>query len=132
MKKYQLSLILVFCVIIVLFLSSPMLAQMKSKDFTGYLSDVACATKGIAVDGTNLATHPEKHTVACMKSPGCMASGYGILIKAKTGEYTFVKFDQKGNEMAKKLLETTKKTNNVKIKVQGTRMIEVENITALE
>jgi len=130
MKKYQL--ILVFCVIIVLFLSSPILAQMKSKDLTGYLSDVACATKGVAGDGANLSTHPEKHTVACMKMPACMASGFGILIKAKSGEYTFVKFDQKGNEMAKKLLEATKKTDNMKIKVQGTRMIEVANITALE
>lgn len=130
MKKYQL--ILVFCVIIVLFISSPVLAQMKSKDLTGYLSDVACATNGVAADGANLATHPEKHTVACMKSPGCMASGYGILVKATTGEYTFVKFDQKGNEMAKKLLEATKKTDNMKIKVQGIRMIEVKNITELE
>jgi hypothetical protein len=130
MKKYQL--ILAFCVIIVLFLSSPILAQMKSKDLTGYLSDVACGTKGIAGDGANLATHPEKHTVACMKMPACMSSGYGILIKAKSGEYTFVKFDQKGNEMAKKLLEATKKTDNMKIKAQGMRMIEVEKITALE
>ena len=34
--------------------------------------------------------------------------------------------------MAKKLLEATKKTDNMKIKVQGMRMIEVKNITALE
>jgi hypothetical protein len=130
MKKYQL--ILAFCVIIVLFLSSTLFAQMKSKDFTGYLSDVACATNGLAADGAHLATHPGKHTVACMKSPGCMASGYGILLKTKNGEYSFVKFDQKGNEMAKKLLEATKKTDNMKIKVQGKRLIEVENIAALD
>jgi len=109
-----------------------MFAQMKSKDFTGYLSDVACATNGVAADGANLATHPEKHTVACMKSPGCMASGYGILIKSKAGKYTFIKFDQKGNEMAKKLLETTKKADNVQIKVEGQRMIAVENLTEIK
>jgi hypothetical protein len=105
---------------------------MQSKEFVGYLCDVSCASHKIAADGTNLTTNPEKHTVACLKSPDCMASGYGILIKAKTGEYTFVKFDQKGTEMAKKLLEATKKSDNMKIKVKGARMMEVENLTALE
>ena len=79
MKKYQL--IFACCVIMVLFLSSPVLAQTKSKEFTGYLSDVACATKAMAGDGADLTTNPEKHTVACLKMPACMASGYGILIK---------------------------------------------------
>jgi len=133
MKKYQL--IFACCVIIALFLSSPAFAQMKSKEFTGYLSDVACATKMMAADGADLTINPEKNTVGCMKNPGCMSSGFGILIKAKSGKYVFTKFDQKGNDMAKKILEATKRTDNMKIKVMGTKskgMIKVKSITELE
>jgi len=133
MKKYQL--IFACCVIIVLFLSSPVLAQMKSKEFTGYLSDVACATKAMAGDGADLTTNPEKHTVACMKTPSCMASGYGILMKNKSGKYVFTKFDPKGTDLAKKILESTKKMDNMKIKVMGMKsknMIQVESITELD
>jgi hypothetical protein len=80
-----------------------------------------CAKKAIADDGTVLRTFPEKHTVACLNKPSCRASGYGLIIKNnKTGRYNFYKFDEKGNELAIKLLETTKKTDNMKIKVIGT------------
>ena len=135
MKKYQLSLILAFSIIIVLCLSFSVRAQMQSKEFVGYLSDVACATNGTAGDGANLAMNPEKHTVACMKMPACMASGYGILMKNKSGKYVFTKFDQKGTDLAKKILESTKKTDNMKIKVMGTKsmhMIKVDSITELD
>ena len=89
--------------------------------FEQYLYDVDCAKKAIADDGTVLRTFPEKHTVACLKKPSCMASGYGLIIRnKKTGRYNFYKFDEKGNELAIKLLETTKKTDNMKIKVTGT------------
>ena len=102
--------------------------------FEQYLYDVDCAKKAIADDGTVLRTFPEKHTVACLKKPSCMASGYGLIIRnKKTGRYNFYKFDEKGNELAIKLLETTKKTDNMRIKVNGTlddkRMIlKVESI----
>ena len=50
-----------------------------------------------------------------------MASGYGLIIRnIKTGRYNFYKFDEKGNELAIRLLEITKKTANMKIKVRGT------------
>jgi hypothetical protein len=89
--------------------------------FETYLMDVDCAKKAITDDGTNLKTDPSKHTVACLKKPSCMASGYGVIIRDKeTGSYTFYKFDEKGDEIAKKLLETTKKTDNMHIKVKGT------------
>ena len=43
-----------------------------------------------------------------------------IIRNNKTGRYNFYKFDEKGDELAIKLLETTKKTDNIKIKVRGT------------
>ena len=50
-----------------------------------------------------------------------MASGYGVIIRnAETGKYNFYKFDEKGDKLARKLLETTKKTDNLRIKVKGT------------
>jgi hypothetical protein len=89
--------------------------------FEQYLYDVDCAKKAIADDGTVLRTFPEKHTVACLQKPSCRASGYGLIIRnTKTGRYNFYKFDKKGDELAIKLLEKTKKTDNMKIKVKGT------------
>ena len=89
--------------------------------FEQYLYDVDCANKAIADDGTVLRTFPENHTVACLKKPSCRASGYGLIIRnKKTGRYNFYKFDEKGDELAIKLLETTKKTDNMEIKVRGT------------
>lgn len=106
---------------------------MKSMEFTGYLSDSLCATEGVPFDSK---ANPMEHTVACMKDYGSMASGYGILMKnPKTGKYAFTKFDQKGNEMAKKVLQGTKRTDNMKIKVTGTKimdMIKVESIHEIE
>ena len=101
-------------------------------EYVGYLSDVKCVVKGTAGDGANLQTNPEKHTVACMKMPGCAASGYGVLVKdEKGGKYVFHKFDENGNEIAEKLLNTTKRTDNMHIKVKGsmsTDEIKVETI----
>ena len=102
--------------------------------FEQYLLDVDCANKAITDDGTNLRTNPENHTVACLKKPSCMASGYGVIIRNKeTGKYDFYKFNEKGDELARKLLETTKKTDNMKIKVRGTiddkgMMLKVKSI----
>ncbi len=102
--------------------------------FEQYLYDVDCANKAIANDGTVLRTFPEKHTVACLNKPSCRASGYGLIIRnKKTGRYDFYKFDKKGDELAIKLLEKTKKTDNMKIKVIGTvdpdgKILKVTNI----
>ena len=98
-----------------------------------YLFDVDCAKKAIADDGTVLRTFPENHTVACLKKPSCRASGYGLIIRnKKTGRYNFFKFDEKGDELARKLLETTNKTDNMRVKVRGTidkrMIIKVNNI----
>ena len=98
-----------------------------------YLLDVDCANKAITDDGTNLQTNPENHTVACLKMPSCMASGYGVIIRNnETGKYNFFKFDKKGDELARKLLETTNKTDNMRVKVSGTidkrMIIKVKNI----
>jgi hypothetical protein len=110
-----------FTIISLVVLLIPVVSVAEDHVFEQYLYDVDCAKKAIADDGTVLRTFPEKHTVACLKKPSCRASGYGLIIRnKKTGRYNFYKFDEKGDELAIKLLETTKKTDNLKIKVTGT------------
>jgi hypothetical protein len=114
----SLSLLMIASFFVLLF---QVVAIAEDHVFEQYLLDVDCANKAITDDGTNLRTNPENHTVACLKKPSCMASGYGVIIRNKeTGKYDFYKFDEKGDELARKLLETTKKTDNLRIKVRGT------------
>ena len=116
MQKILYSLLVVLLSVLLL----QVVAFAQSIEYVGYLSDVMCARKGIAGDGTNLHKSPKKHSVACMKMPDCASSGYGVFIKDKeAGKYIFYKFDKKGNDIANKLLETTKKTDNMKMKVKG-------------
>ena len=116
MRKVIYSLLLVSLSVLLF----QVVAFARSTEYVGYLSDVMCASKDIAGDGTNLHKNPKKHTVACMKMPDCASSGYGVFIKDKeAGKYIFYRFHEKGNDMAKKLLETTEKTDNMKMKVRG-------------
>ena len=122
MKKVIYSLLVVLLSVLLL----QVVVFAKSTEYVGYLSDVMCASKGIAGDGTNLHKNPKKHTVACMKMPDCASSGYGVFIKDKeAGKYIFYRFHEKGNDIAKKLLETTKKTDTIKIKVKGTMIKDI-------
>ena len=128
MKKVIYSLLVVLLSVLLLQVS----VFAKSTEYVGYLSDVMCVRKDIAGDETSLHKSPKKHTVDCMKMPDCASSGYGVFIKDKeAGKYIFYKFDKKGNDIANKLLETTKKTDNMKMKVKGTMIkdfIMVESI----
>jgi hypothetical protein len=115
-----------------IFFVFPMLAQAQTEDYTGYLSDVASAQKGLAADGANLLRKPQSHTVACMKTLPCASSGYGILIKNEAGNYVFLEFDQNGNDLAKQLLESTNKVDDIKIEVKGRKgpdILQVESLT---
>jgi len=111
--------LLIIALFFVLFFQVVVLAE--SVVFEKYLVDVNCANKAIAANGANLRTNSENHIVSCLKKPSSMSSGYGVIIRNKdTGKYNFYKFDEKGDEIARKLLETTKKTDNMQIKVRGT------------
>ena len=131
-KKFMVT---VFVFLAVLYLGSFLPVQAKAMEFKGILSDVACWTAGKAGDGTDMKLNPEKHTVACLKMPGCMKSGYGIVMKDVEGKYEFYKFDAAGSKMAVDLLNKTTKTDNMMITVMGTKekdMIKVESIVETE
>ena len=70
-----------------------------------------------------------------MKTLPCSSSGYGILIKDDAGKYVFTEFDQNGNDLAKQLLESTNKLDDIKIVVRGRKgpdILQVESITERE
>ena len=95
-------------------------AYAASQEYTGYLSDVLCAKNGKDPMGTDLTTHPEKHTLKCLQMPPCVASGHGIFIQGQGGKYAFTPFDKQGSDLAKaQIVDKTKKTDNLLITVKG-------------
>jgi hypothetical protein len=118
--------VVLFVVVLVAIVAIGALAigKGKSEVYKGYLADVLCATSpnGIANDGTNMKTEPEKHTLGCALAPPCAASGYGLEINEGTAmskNYVFYKFDQKGNDLAAKILKNTKKKDHLSVEVKG-------------
>ncbi len=91
------------------------------KTFSGYLLDCKCGHKGKDTRGNDMTTHPEKHTLKCLKDKTRAASGYGLAIKQKsTGKYEFFPFDDKGSKLVKRyIVDKTKKTNALLIAVRG-------------
>ena len=69
------------------------------------LIDQACSAKAKA--------NPDAHTRACAIQ--CSKSGYGIL----TQDGQFLKFDDKGNQEAAKLLGSSDKKDHLRVNVQG-------------
>lgn len=111
--------------------ANPAFAQAQATKYEGYLADVLCATRGTALDGADMMKHPEKHSVACLKEPPCVASGFGVLVKGKDETYAFHKFDKKGNELAVQLINKTAKKDGVLVEVTGQLtdgIINVQNI----
>jgi len=95
--------------------------NINATTFTGYLSDVMSAesNNGVTYDGVNLKLHPEKHTVARMKTLPSALSGYGILVRCDNGTYSFYRFDKNGITLSKELLKKTEKKERVKVYVTG-------------
>jgi hypothetical protein len=111
--------------------ASPVYAEMQAAKQEGYLADVLCATRGTALDWADMIRHPETHTVACLKEPPCVASGYGLMMKGKGEEYSFQKFNNKGNELALQLINKTKKKDKLSVEVTGQMkdgVVNVDNI----
>ncbi len=110
----------ILCLILAAWATSvinPSAVQAQTTSYDGYLADVLCATRGTALDGADMLKHPEKHSVACLKEPQCVASGYGFLVKGKDETYGFQKFDKKGNELALEVIKKTQKKDSFSVKV---------------
>jgi hypothetical protein len=126
-------------------------AMIPVNDFTGYIVDKFCWDKPnhIAIDGSDLANDPKRHTLHCLwEVPQCRNSGYFLLeldspTKKYVKKYTL---DAASNTKAVALLEAmfkrdTGSGNNVKVTVSGTvssagvltttKLVEIESTTTI-
>jgi len=72
------------------------------------LLDTMCASK------EKMAKDPDSHPTACALQ--CAKSGYGIMADGK-----YLKFDARGNEQIASELKSTKKTDHLRVTVDGER-----------
>ncbi len=70
------------------------------------LLDSMCAAK------EKVAKNPDAHPTSCALQ--CAKSGYGIMADGK-----YLKFDEKGNEQIASELKATKKTDHLRVTVDG-------------
>jgi hypothetical protein len=99
--------------------TSKPVAKEATTTYMGYLCDTRCGSAGIDPAKDDLTKYPGKHTVACMKTPGCMDSGFGMFIKNDKGVYVYHKFDSKGSDLAKFAIKKTPQKKDVKVVVKG-------------
>jgi hypothetical protein len=108
-------------VFLVLFSASPRAfpSDRAKQTLTGTLVDVTCSTD----PRKNLAKLRVEHTRKCLLMPICADSGYALL----TENNTVLRFDAKGNELARKLIEKNSQNQSWLVSVQGT--VEANQVT---
>jgi hypothetical protein len=79
---------------------------------TGTLVDVTCATD----PKRNLARLRSEHTRRCLQMPVCAENGYALL----TDHGEVLKFNAKGDELARKLIENHPHTQSWRVSIEGT------------
>jgi len=82
------------------------------------LMDAGCAAKAANLE------HPENHPAACALR--CGKSGYGAVVDGK-----FIKFDQKGSDLAAEALKKTEKKDHLLATVTGELKDGVIEVTEL-
>lgn len=83
--------------------------------YTGYLVDRSCAAQ-IKVDnkGSDPSPSLKKHTRHCSLEPSCCEAGYSLYSQGK-----WFDLDAKGNELAKKIFEQSKKESGHMFNISG-------------
>jgi hypothetical protein len=97
--------------VLILFATVSISAFAADTAVKGYLIDIACSARKARKSGSAVS-----HTKTCLRMPSCEESGYAVL----TEDNKVIKFDQDGNERAKKFLTDLAKDNNIKVTVTGT------------
>jgi hypothetical protein len=91
--------------------------------FAGYLYDRHCAdnlkSQGFAPD--------DHHTKECALNENCSRDGYAVYCKGK-----WYRLDKKGNELARRLLQTTKTPEGHFVIVSGTLEKEQLKVTTIK
>lgn len=83
--------------------------------YTGFLVDRSCAAQ-IKVDskGSDPSPSLKKHTRHCSLEPSCCEAGYSLYSQGK-----WFDLDAKGNELAKKIFEQSKKESGHMFNISG-------------
>ena len=116
-------------VLLLVIATSVVWAHEKVK-LTGYVVDVMCFgdhAKDKVEDATKVAA---EHTKECALMDDCVKSGYGLYADGK-----WYPFDAKGNELAKALFDKTKRSDHLKVIVEGMKhedKLLVEKLTEAE
>jgi hypothetical protein len=108
------------CVVLV---SAVGLTAQSEQKLTGYLVDSVCAGNHAHKPG-----YKEQHDKACNLMPGCVKSGYSLIMP----DNSVLAFDAKGAEQALTFIKATNKEKDLKVTVTGTvtgKTIAVKNIT---
>lgn len=86
-----------------------------ASQYTGFLVDRSCAAQ-IKVDSKGVDPSPslKKHTRHCSLEPSCCEAGYSLYSQGK-----WLDLDAKGNELAKKIFEQSKKESGHLFTVTG-------------
>ena len=87
----------------------------------GYLVDVNCASLNSKKPGFGAG-----HSRTCLRMPSCVDSGYGVL----TDDRRFIKFDQNGNDRAKKLIAELSFETGIRVGVSG--VIDADHIAVAD
>jgi len=125
MKAPKTALLLIL--FLLLSLSLPLSAASGKKvKIKGHLVDISCASEKT----DDLDYMRTKHTKQCFEMPACVKSGFAIL----TPDNKVIRFDEKGNELAKKLIDATQASENKdwSIEVRGRLDGETLNVNKLE
>ena len=56
-----------------------------------------------------------EHSLACAMQPQCFLSGYHLVVD----DQTVIKLDKRGELLARRILQTTKRQNNFQVVIQG-------------
>jgi hypothetical protein len=105
------------CLLMILAMALPALAA--AQDWSNVsIVDTQCSTKAKA--------DPDSHTRDCALT--CAKSGFGILDR----DGTYLKFDDKGNQEALKLLHNTSKKDHLRVDVTGSKDGGVIHVQSLK
>jgi len=94
-------------------------------ELEGVLMDKMCSMKALQEGGQKAAL---MHTRDCALMPDCVKSGYGLV----TADDKFLAFDAEGSQKAQKALRSSKKKDNIRVKVSGEQRGDTIQVNSLK
>jgi len=100
-------------------------ASANAETFKGFLANAGFGKTGIDLAGRDLTLWPDTLPVVSMQlAEAALKTGYGVYILASRASETFVsfkfhKFDAKGDELAKAIVEKTQELHGVYVVIEG-------------